>query len=303
MLTKGFARVFGARSARKSVSIAMACDRFPFGGYPLWQANERWDTVSRRESLRGYRTQERYFLKLAYNARNLPAPLRASVELRLYFAVRDVFIRMAARARPNWKQSKTGAAMRAASKRYEQALVTGQSAARVMWRLTRDRRIRGANERIIAQDARRHAAWLRGKRVFGGDWQLCYAVHNFAPCLQLVAVEQQQTDGTWKTLQTCHTIEFQTRAAQPRGAVVREHAAPVEWDGKPDNPLHLRFTLRGLGAVKIQQVELRDGITSLRIHPSNFKLGQVAPTQGLPDLEWSTTNDNRQVFVRAAQTS
>ncbi|MCF7761669.1 MAG: family 20 glycosylhydrolase, partial [Cephaloticoccus sp.] len=189
MLTKGFARVFGARSARKSASIALACDRFPFGGYPLWQANERWDTVSRRESLRGYRTQERYFLKLARNARDLPMPLRVSVELRHYLAVRDVFLRLACRAKANWKQNKTGGALRAASKRYEQALVTGQGAARVMWHLTRDRRIKGANERIIAQDARRYADWQRGKRVFGGDWQLCYAVHNFAPCLQLVAVE------------------------------------------------------------------------------------------------------------------
>lgn len=285
MLARGFARVFGPKTARAAARVALACDRFPFGGYPLWQANERWDTVSHREPLGGYRRQERYFAKLARDAQWLPAPLRTSVELRHYLAVRDVFLREAARG------SNAGA-IKAAAKRYEKALDVGRCAVREMWRFTRDRRVRGANEHILAQDASRFRAWRRGEPVFGGRWQLCYAVRNFAPCLQLVAVEQRQPDGSWQMLQSCHTIEFQTRAARPRGPFEREHAAPVAWDGNPANPPALRLVLRGLGEVKIVRVELGDGRTTLRVRPVVKLLGRPAPRQGLPDLDWSENLDS-----------
>jgi hypothetical protein len=299
MLARGFARVFGAKTAKKSASVALACDRFPFGGYPLWQANERWDTVSRREPLQGYRAQEKYFAKLGRDAKRLPAPLRASVELRHYLAVRDVFLREAARAAT--KAPALGSKPEGVAKRYGKALATGRRAVREMWRFTRDRRVRGANERILAQDARRFRAWRRGERVFGGRWQLCYAVNNFAPCLQLVAVEQQQPDGSWQTVQSCHTIEFQTAAAQPRGAFVREHAAPVAWDGDPANPPALRLALRGLGQVKVGRIELSDGRTTLRARPFNFTLGQPAPTHGLPALDWGKNLDAQPVTWRPSR--
>lgn len=293
MLERGFARVFGAKTAKQAAAVALACDKYPFSGYPLWQANERWDTVSRRESLAGYRTQVKFFEKLVKQSKSLPAPLRTSVELRHYLAVRDVFLREASRAAttPGVKPGASTPALRSSAKRYAQALKTGQRAVLAMWRFTRDRRVRGANERILAQDAGWFRDWQRGKPVFGARWQLCYAVNNFKPCLNVVAVEQQQADGSWKTIQSCHTIEFQTRAAQPHGTVVREHAAPVEWDGDVTRPPVLRLNLRGVGEVRIENIELTDGRRTPLRGQVRKKLGQTAPTAGLPALDWTTNLD------------
>jgi hypothetical protein len=291
MLARGFARVFGQKTARRAARVALACDRHPFGGYPLWQANERWDTVSRREPLDDFRRQAAHFARLARAARTLPLPLRASVELRHYLAVRDLFLRTAARAAAAKKSLRSAAALAKLASRYAKALAAGRLAVRTMWTLTRDRRVHGANERILAQDAVRLRAWRRGEPVFGGRWQLCYAVRNFAPALQLVAAEQQQPDGTWRALQSCLTIEFQTRAAQPRGPFVREHAAPVDWDGDRTRPPGLRLVLRGVGEVRVERVELSDGHTTLRAPVRSRRLGHPAPKSGLPELDWSRDQD------------
>lgn len=287
MLARGFARVFGQATARKSARVALACDRYPFSGYPRWQANERWDTVSRREPLAPYRKEVRYFAKLAQASRQLPAPLRASVEFRHYLAVRELFLRQAARETGRT----TTAATRAAARHYARALIVGQRAVRAMWCFTRDRRVRGANERILLQDAQRFHAWQRGEPVFGGPWQLGYTVRNFAPALQLVGVEQQQADGSWHSLQSCLTIEFQTSAAHPHGSFVREHAAPVAWTGDPAGAPRLRLVLRGVGQVSVERVELRGGRKIYPILPRAKKLGQPAPKAGLPELNWTKVQD------------
>jgi hypothetical protein len=160
-----------------------------------------------------------------------------------------------------------------------------------MWRFTRDHRRRGMNERILARDAERLRDWRRGRPVFGGRWQLCYVVENFAPCLQQVGLEQQGPDGTWRQLQSCLTVEFQTRAAQPRATLAREHAGCPDWDGDPANFPRLRFTLRGAGQVRIRDVELVDGRQRWRprgwAQRSVRTLGPKAPTRGLPPLDWS----------------
>ncbi|MBS0632529.1 MAG: family 20 glycosylhydrolase [Verrucomicrobia bacterium] len=303
MLERGFARVFGAKTAKQAAAVAFACDKYPFSGYPLWQANERWDTVSRREPLGDYRKQVKFFEKLAKQSKALPAQLRTSVDLRHYLAVRDVFLREASRAAttPGVKPGASTPALRKAAKHYAQALKTGQRAVLAMWRFTRDRRVRGANERILAQDAQWFKDWQRGKPVFGARWQLCYAVNNFKPCLNVVAVEQQQADGTWKTIQSCHTIEFQTRAAQPRGMVVREHAAPVEWDGDVSHPPVLRLNLRGVGEVRIENIELTDGRKTPLRGQAKKTLGLKAPTAGLPALDWTTNLDAWPVTWKAGR--
>ncbi|MCW5548289.1 MAG: family 20 glycosylhydrolase [Opitutaceae bacterium] len=287
MLTRGFARVFGKTSARKSAQVALACDRHPFSGYPRWQANERWDTVSRRESLAPYRQEVRHFSKLLRDSRRLPAPLRTSVEFRHYLAVRELFLRQAARA----AGPKTTSAIRIAARNYVKALRVGQRAVRAMWHFTRDHRVRGANECILRQDAERFHAWQRGEPVFGGPWQLCYAVRNFAPALQQVGVEQQSDDGSWQPVQSCLTIEFQTRAARPRGPFIREHAAPITCPGDPAQPPKLRLVLRGVGQVRVERVELRRGRKIWRLSPRSKLLGQSAPTAGLPELDWTKVQD------------
>jgi hypothetical protein len=287
MLARGFARVFGQATARKSARVALACDRYPFSGYPRWQANERWDTVSRREPLAPYRQEVRYFAKLVQDSRQLPHQLRASVEFRHYLAVRELFLRQAARE----SGQKTTAATRTAARHYARSLLVGQRAVRAMWCFTRDRRVHGANERILRQDAQRFRAWQRGEPVFGGPWQLGYTVRNFSPALQLVGVEQRQADGSWQPLQSCLTIEFLTKAAQPRGSFVREHAAPIEGVDDPANPPVLRLVLRGVGQVQVERVELRHGRRIWPLTPRSKKLGQPAPKSGLPELDWTKVQD------------
>jgi len=278
MMTRGFARVFGRSSARKAAGVALASDRHAFGGYPRWQINERWDTVSRREPLAPFLAEEKFCTRAAApGVPVLPAPLRASLEFRRYLAQRDVFVRRAAR----------GLATAAEGRRFGQAIVAGRRAARAMWRFTRDRRRHGTNEQILARDAVHLRAWQRGRPVFGGRWQLCYAVWNFAPALQLVRLEQQATDGTWASRQECLTIEFQTRGAQPRGDVVREHAAPVAWDGDRRNLPRLRFALLGVGQVKIERAVLTDGRVTVPVRLDGNVLGHPAPSRGLPDLNWT----------------
>jgi hypothetical protein len=278
MLTHGFARVLGRSSAKRAAKVALASDRYPFGGYPRWQINDRWDTVSRREPLAPFRAEEKFCAQAAVPAAPaLPAPLRASLAFRHYLAQRDVFVRRAAR----------GLATAAEGRRFAQAWVAGRRAARAMWRFTRDRRRRGANEIILTKDAARLRAWQLGRPVFGGRWQLCYAVNNFAPNLQLVRLEQQQADGTWTNQQDCITVEFQTRSAQPRGPMVREQAAPVTWDGDPQKLPRLRLVLLGVGQVKIEQVALTDGRTSLPVAWKVKVLGRPAPQRGLPELDWT----------------
>ena len=239
--------------------------------------------MSRREPLAPFLAEERFCRRAAgkppqgYAA--LPAPLRTSLAFRHYLAVRDVFVRRAAR----------GLASAAEAKLFAKALVAGRRAARAMWRFTRDRRKGGANELILANDAKRFRAWQQGKPVFGSGWQLCYKVKDFAPALHLVAVEQRQSDGTWLSQQECLTIEFQTRAAQPRGHIVREHAAPVPWDDRDPKP-RLRIVVRGIGQVMISDIALTDGSTVLRARGWGSgrwrRLGEAAPHAGLPPLVW-----------------
>ena len=75
MLACGFERVFGKKSARTAARVALASDRHPFGGYPRWQINDRWDTVSRREPLAPFHSEEKSCTRLAA-ARPLPAPCK-----------------------------------------------------------------------------------------------------------------------------------------------------------------------------------------------------------------------------------
>lgn len=277
MLERGFARVFGGRRAKEAARVALACDRFPFGGYPRWQANERWDVTSRRESAAEYRREQKFFARAIATAKLLPAPLRSSIELRHYFAARDVFLH------------RRGANAHAFAATYR----AGLRAARLMWSQTRDRRVHGPNEQILLRDAARLRQWQRGEPVFGGQWQLCYAVKNFAPAVQLVAVEQQQKDGAWRTLQSCHTIEFQSRAARPRGHITREHAAPVEWDGDVRHFPVLRIAIRGIGQVLVGQPVLTDGSASYfvtnRSSSKRMLLGDPAARRGFPKAD-STQN-------------
>ncbi len=283
--------------ARASARLALQCDRYPFAGYPRWQINTRWDVVARREAIAPYRAEERYFRRLAaMTAAAIPDPLRASVALRWYLAARDVWVRSA--------QTKSGdnndAAARRAAAEFRQAVRRGLRAARQLWRRTRDPNQRGPNEDLLLADAARLAALASGAHVFGPSWQLCYTVDNFAPAAQLVTVQQQREDGAWDVKQACHTIEFQSAAAKRRNGFVREHAAPVEWDGDARHIPRLRFTLRGLGQVRLTNVVLTDGHASYWPRWKTKILGRAAPHRGFPKLDWTADRAVAEVsFVSA----
>jgi hypothetical protein len=283
MLARGFERVFGMKDGRAAARAALAADRHPFSGYPRWQTNDRWDTASRREPLTAYQTEQRVFAQAVRHAqaKELPAVFRASLVLRRYLAVRDVFVRRVAR----------GAATSADAAALARALRAGLRAARLIWARTRDPRKRGPNEQMLRRDQRRLQAWRRNPGEGSAHWQLCYTVRNFAPAAQLVAVEQERADDSWETLQACHTIEFAARSARRRGGRTREHAAPVQWNGDPRNILRLRLVLRGHGQVRVAAIELTNGKARWRADPPRNLLGRPAPQHGWPALDWEKNQD------------
>ena len=302
MLAAGFQRVFG-KKGQAAAKLALASDKHPFGGYPRWQINQGWNTVSRRENLKDFVREEAFFAKLASSAKrkNAPIALRASLNFRHALAVRDVVVRQLARegtAQTSVKEPKADSARRSSGKtttgfqitKLSTALRAGRHAARTMWARTRDRSQMSPNEQIFHEDEERLRAAKRGEPVFGGRWQLCYQVWNFAPALQLVGVEQLGDDEVWRTLQSCHTVEFQTRAAHRRSNIIREHAAPVEWNGEPSELPRLRIFVRGVGRVKIGSIILAD--TERKLSQKTRRLwttiGSHAPVAGLPELDWKS---------------
>jgi hypothetical protein len=111
---------------------------------------------------------------------------------------------------------------------------------------------------------------------------LQFWVHNFAPAVQKIAVEQQQSDGTWLELASRHTIEFRTKAARPTAKIRREFTVPIE-----SCESQLRITVRGVGQVAISHLALTNGVITRRsIDWSQKKIvGAPAPGQGFPKLD------------------
>jgi hypothetical protein len=279
----------------------------------------------------------------------LPPALAESIAFRLYLAQRDVFVRQAAEGvfqlrrlssaglRPASEQnrrSQTGATyarLRAEASAFAVALPAGRAAARAMWRRSRDPRVHGPNELMLDRDTERLREWTRWLRdaarnpdliwqatpVCGG-WQLLFTVHNFAPAVQKVVVEQQQPDGTWAALYGLHTIEFRAFAAHSSTTLRREFSVPIEdlnhdqicRAGSPCSALlpkdkdcavigailPLRLAVRGVGQIAVSHVELTNGVA--RCHPTRWPqaqkilLGQRALLQGFPDVDWTRNQDS-----------
>jgi hypothetical protein len=204
---------------------------------------------------------------------------------------------------------------------FSAALRAGRAAARAMWRLSRNPRVCGPNELMLERDAERLRGWRRWLSAtvrnpdlawqaspVCGAWQLLFTVHNFAPAVQKVVVEQQQPDKKWATLHELYAIEFRAFAARPRTKIRREFSIPIAvaaqssptneggkttatWSERaktlkaekpkpkegfavlrfPDFPIsfgHLRLAVRGAGLVAIDHVELTNGVVIRR--PSNL---------------------------------
>jgi len=304
-LAGGFARVFGKTGARSAAKAALACDRYPFSGYARWQVNDHWDANATPGMDQTLAKEEKYFARIDH--KKLPAPLAASIAFRHYLAQRDVFVQTSAsgvfalrktlaqrRVKDNAPYLKLLAKLETEAAVFSRTIAGGRGAARAMWRRTRDSRVRGQNEAILDVDALRLRAWRKWLRALRrqpgkafeaspvcGAWQLNFSVCNFAPALQRVVVEQQQPDTTWRELHGRHTIEFRAEAATPRTSIQRPFSVPV---GTSEDVL--RISVRGLGQVGIEQIELTNGVATLApsAKPKRIILGRRAPRHGFPDI-------------------
>ncbi|HTQ29856.1 MAG TPA: family 20 glycosylhydrolase [Opitutaceae bacterium] len=307
MLECGFARVFG-HAGKSAAHAALAADKFPFSGYARWQINDRWDVFATREPVAGHEREARTFRALAKTPGLPPAPA-ASLRFRHYLAQRDLFVRHAAQAvftarrhLARGKPAKAAAVLAQSereAKQFAEALKRGLAAARVMWRRSRDRHVRGPNEDMLRRDARRLRAWrawlrrakknpvlVRGATPVGGPWQLQFTLHNFAPALQKIVVEQRR-NGAWEALHGLFTIEFKAAVARPRAGLVREISVPVDSPGTA-----LRLAVRGVGQVAVSEIVLTDGVARRRPRGPRGKiiLGRPAPRAGFPAIDWTHNN-------------
>jgi hypothetical protein len=323
MLQRGFERVYGGAQGGEWARLALAGDERAFAGYARWEINQRWNGCDLRRGLGAYEEERSFYGRISRRGRALPAAFGASVEFRRYLAERDVFVRAMAKSVPALRRRmfRRGerdpgitAAIRAlgeSARRFQGTLAAGRKAARRLWRLTRDPRQEGPNERILREDAARllHVRrWLgrcaaqprrlRSESPLFGPWQLNFDVVLSEPALQQVLVEGRAGDGAWETIQARMTIEFRARAARPRASIRREFSVPV---AGPD--CGLRIAVRGLGRVGIANVELTDGVSALRPRgwsgPRCRRIGSPAPKGGFPRLDWERNSGSIElVFTR-----
>jgi uncharacterized protein Usg len=308
MLAKGFERMFGKTGSREAARAALACDEHAFAGYAKWETHDRWDGLAGPEGPARADRSAKFFARLAQ--RKLPAPFVASASLNAYFAAREAFLRQAARSVQKLRryhatgqtqfvtQYVTNCLNQLAS--FELKLPNARSSARAMWGRTRDPHARSPYIDLLANDARRLKTWRAWLVAVGknpsralaaapmhGRWQLTFLVHNYAPALQKILVEQQSPDGSWKVLAERFTIEFRARAAKPKTTIRREFSVAVDSPAQP-----LRIALRGVGEVSVGQVTFTDGV--VRLQPKDWPisqrriLGDPAPASGLPDLHLLT---------------
>jgi len=310
MLAEGFRRVFGGSRGTELARAALACDEWAFVGYARWEINDRWDVCATRRGVSRQESERAFFARLARRSPALPAPFRKSVEFRRYLAQRDVYVRSTAalvfalrrrlaRFGPADPRVAAGIAMLLGHAGEFAAIVReGQRAARQLWGLTRDLRIRGPNARILAKDAARLAAlrrWiLRAERnparlasasPVCGAWQLRFDVLLSRPALQRVIVECRGPDGTWNLLHGRMALEFRAEAARPKTDIRREFSVPVPGPGSV-----LRIAVRGVGRLAVANVDLTDGVVILRAArwtPATRKvLGAPAKPSGFPVIDW-----------------
>ena len=304
LLARGLEQTFQMKAPRALARTLLAADEHAFAGYARWQINDRWDVLAGNEGLKFYEREQAFFARLSRS--KLPAPLAASVAFRCYLADRDVFVRQAARNVFLWRRLLTKGEtasviyyMTLAGKRageFAQELKAGRKAAQAMWRRSRDPQIRGQNEAMLDLDERRLAGWrawlkraarepgiVAGATPVCGAWQLQFMVHNFAPAVQKVVVEQQAGDSTWRDLAGRFTLEFRAAAARPRTKLKREFTVPVD-----SANAKLRIAVRGVGQVAISHVTLTDGVTvrQTRVYRRKKILGQRASRGGFPAIDW-----------------
>lgn len=318
LLAGGCRRMFGRKGAGAARALA-GVDRYPFSGYVRWRINDRWAGAATDLSLAPWRAELRACGALE-GRRELPVPVRASLRLRAYLAARDLLVRAAgqgvwrlraARARGRAAAGRRlAAALDLAARDFAREIAAGRTAARAMWRRTRDRRVVGPNEDMVRRDAeqlRAWRAWLRreqGSDLFRaspvvGAWQLLVTVDNFAPAAQRVVVERRGAGGEWEEVDGVFTIEFQARAARRRAELSHRVSVPLDGPVPGAGRPWLRIAVRGFGRVRLRDVRLTDGVRDFAPAAgarSRAVIGRDAPASGYPDFDWAK---NRGVWVLA----
>lgn len=329
LLARGLRRLHGHGPARARTAARqlLAGDALAFAGYHRWEINTRWDTVaSRRESPTPFAREARRLARLETKPPVPDSPAQiATQRFQHYLATRDAFVRtgglVLARLRRTRKRNSFRshlATALAACRVFAHEIHEGRTAAQAMWSASRDPRTFATSQNavILNADTERLKAWQTWLHAaeqspnnactaspMGGAWQLQFTVHNVAPALQKVVVEQRQPDGAWIELHSRFALEFRAAAAQPKPRLQREFSCPVD---QPDAPL--RVAVRGVGPVRIGHITLTDGITELR--PLNLTpaarplLGHTAPENGWPTLDWRHNADHLELTfstTRAAQ--
>ncbi len=318
MLAKGFERVFGKSGARESARAALRCDEHAYAGYAKWELNDRWDAAAGPEGPARSARGARFFTRLSQQ-KNLPAPFAASATFNAYLSAREAFLRTSVRTVQKLRRSSINHPDKVTywvtlflgeALKFSRQLAAARTAARAMWRRTRDPNIVSPNELILRRDAIRLRAWQRWlaavakkpARAFTaspvhGSWQLIFLVHNHAPALQKILAEQQAGDGTWTALAARFTVEFLAQAARPHADIRREFSVSVDDPARP-----LRIALRGIGEVAVSNVVLTNGVIAL--HPTHWParsrrpLGSPAPETGFPDLHLEQNRDEIALNLR-----
>lgn len=312
LLARGLRRLHGHGAARARTAAAqlLAGDALAFAGYHRWEINTRWDTVaSRRESPTPFAREARRLARLLAKPPVPDSPAQvATLRFQHYLAVRDAFVRSAglalARLRRTCSKARVAAALEACDV-FETQLRDGRVAARAMWAASRDPRgfVSSQNAAILDADAGRLKAWrawlraaarhpahVRTAGPMGGAWQLQFTVHNFAPALQKIVIEQRDANGAWRELHSRFLIEFRAAAARPRARLQREFSCPVDAADAP-----LRIAVRGLGQVRVGHIVLTDGVAERRprgLTPAARPLlGLPAPQDGWPAPDWTANAD------------
>jgi hypothetical protein len=328
MLELGFERVFGAKG-RRGAPIASAAEKYQFTGYYRWQANTAWTKLASLESPKPWKREEAHFVVLTNRAKetNAPAPLRLSLEMRRYVAVRDRFVREGALQIASMRKAMTRGAtcevmrllhkLGADTRAFARMIPAAQGATRAIWARSRYADDPNPNEVMLDQDAKRVAElqrflrnaakrpqWVFRPSPLFGRWQLLFRVRNTAPALQGAAVEIRSADGTWQTIHFLYSLEFTAEAGRPRADFRRRHSVSLDWDGRA--PLPLRLAVRGMGQLEIYDLQITDGVRTIR--PSGIThtvgpiqlptrllnselpgavLGHPAPRKGFPPIDWS----------------
>lgn len=311
MLESGFRRVYGASHARERAVRALACDERAYAGCWRWELNDRWDTAPSRLGLSRFQAERSFYRRLAARSGALPKPFRMSVAFRLFLAERDVFVRSTAAALLALRRrlASHGAldptlkvrlsALQRHVSDFRPVATAGRKAARELWRLTRDPRRSGPNERMVVADTARLASldrWVAGctrdpSKLMNpspvcGAWQLVFETVLTEPALQRIVVEERRPGGPWREVFARTLIEFRAAAARPNARIRREVSLPLE-----DPKGSLRISVRGVGRVGLSNVVLTDGVRELE--PRNQRprhttvIGKAAAASGFPDLDWS----------------